>query len=293
MNRHILLFSLAMFLAGTIGVFVTEANMSTINVVFFRCLIAAVILGGYCWYKKLLSWRAFRAIELRYVIIGGTFLVINWVFGFQAFRHASITIGVVSYYTAPFLLILIGVLFLRESTTMSAVGWTIVAFVGLLLISITGEMSIINNRSVLLGVGYGVAAAFFYACVTALGRQIQLLPPPSVVFIQMLIGIIMLTPLVDFSELSRGEMNWFYIVTLGVVHTAFLYIIFYGSVRSIPTYLLAPLAFIDPVVAILSDVMVYSTSLTSFQVLGILMIIVASYSVGKVKPRTLTADTNQ
>jgi drug/metabolite transporter (DMT)-like permease len=278
-----------MFLAGTIGVFVTEANISTINAVFFRCFFAALLLGIYCWRKKLLNWHIFRSVELRYVIIGGIFLVANWAFLFQAFKHASITIGVVSYYTAPFFLISIGVFFLREFTTKSALLWTMLAFLGLLLISITGELSIVNNQSVLLGVGFGLVAAFFYACVTALGRKIQTLSPTLVVFIQMAIGTILLLPLVNHAEMVNGQINWIYVITLGVVHTALLYLLFYGAVRNVTIYVLAPLAFIDPLVAILSDVIVYRTTLTLLQIVGIAMILIASYFVSKEKamPRQL------
>jgi len=275
--------SLAMVLAGTIGVFVTEAHVSTINAVFFRCLFAAVLLGLYCWRQKLFTWQVLRSKELKFIVIGGVFLVANWAFLFQAFKYASITVGVVSYYTAPFFLILIGVLFLKESTTVKAILWTTVAFVGLLLISITGEQSILNNGSVLLGVGFGLAAAVFYASVTALGRKIQEMPPTLVVFVQMVIGTVLLIPLADFGEMRAGEINWFYIVTLGVIHTAVLYLLFYRSVRNVPVYLLAPLAFIDPVVAIFSDLVVYRATLSPLQIMGIGMILVASYFVSKKK----------
>jgi len=281
MNRGIFTFSAVMVIAGTIGVFVTEANVSTINAVFFRCLLATVVLGGYCWYKKLFNRKWLQSKELRYVIVGGVLLVVNWIMLFQAFAYASITVGIVSYYTAPFFLLFLGVVFLKESTSSRAVVWTGIAFIGLMLITVTGKLSILNNSSMLIGVGFGLAGAFLYGCVTVIGRKIQEFPSALMVFIQMVIGTLCLLPLTDMTEITGGEINWGFLIILGVVHTAFLYILFYRSIRTVPIALIAPLAFIEPVIAILSDVLFYRTPLTTLQMIGIGMILLASYFVSK------------
>ena len=147
MRRSIVSFTVAMILAGTIGVFVTQSHLDSLTAVFFRCLIAALCLGVYGLYKGLFNRAVFRSGELRYIVIAGIALVINWVFIFQAFRLSSITIGIASYYTEPFFLIGLGIVLLKEKFSRSTVMWTALAFVGLLLIIMNNQPSASTGSS--------------------------------------------------------------------------------------------------------------------------------------------------
>lgn len=281
MKRDAALFTFAMGIAGTIGVFVTQSQLDSRTVVFFRCLIAALTLGVYCWYKGLFQPAYFQRREVRLVVMGGITLVINWVLIFEAFKLASITIGIVSYYTEPFFLIALGMILLKERQRLSALGWTAVAFVGLLMIILANPVA--PTSTMLSGVILAIGAASIFALATILGKQVVTMPSALVTFIQMVIGTVMLFPLSDPGSALSGRVpvSWGYVLALGTVHTAFLYLIFYQSVRRVPTGLMAPLSFIDPLITILSDVVVYKTALTPIQIVGIAAILLSAYFVSK------------
>jgi drug/metabolite transporter (DMT)-like permease len=287
MKRDIFTFAAAMVIAGTIGVFVTQSGLDSLTAVFFRCFIAALCLGAYSFYKGTLGKNIFNSGELRYIVAGGVAIVINWVLIFQAFRLSSITIGIVSYYTEPFFLIGLGGLILKDKIRSSTLLWTGVAFIGLILIILSGQDSIGDNPSLLLGIGCALLAAVLYAFATIMGKKIVHTPPSTLVLIQMVIGAILLFPLADFNGALSGNTQWIYIIVLGAVHTAFLYLLFYQSVRGVPTALIAPLSFIDPLITILSDVVVYATVLTGLQLFGIVAILLSAYFVSRPSKITL------
>jgi drug/metabolite transporter (DMT)-like permease len=284
LSNSTLLFIAAMALSGTIGVFVTESHLSPLNAVLFRCVIAVVILGAYCAARGWLTSRIWRSRELRPVLLGGLALVANWALLFQSFRLSSITVGIVGYYTAPFFMILLGRVFLRERFAPSVLAWTVLAFAGLVLTATTGQASILNDERILLGVCCALAAAALYASLTIAGRSIRELEPALVAFLQMAIGVVALLPFANLAEAWNSNTQWGYVVFLGAVHTALLYLLFYAAVRGVPVALLAPLAFIDPVIAILSDVVIYAMRPSIGQVAGIVVILMSAYVVSRPRP---------
>jgi len=77
---------LAMILSGTIGYFVISSDQAFWNVVFFRCVIGATVLGGYAYYAGLIRREYFQRSVLLMIILGGITLVGNWIFLFASFN---------------------------------------------------------------------------------------------------------------------------------------------------------------------------------------------------------------
>ena len=289
MTRNAWLFTLSMFLAGTIGVFVVESGISTFNVVFFRCLIAAPLLGLYALLTRQFDLRAFRSREMVFILLGGVALVFNWYFLFKAFELTSITLGIISYNTAPFFLILLGGVFLGERVTPRAMVLTLLAFGGLVAITLGGEGISLGDSGFLLGVGAGLLAALLYAGLTFLGKKVVDTSPVFVSFVQTTLGAVLLLPFTQLGAAVGGETNWAFVIALGAVHTAFLYILFYQGMRGVAVTLLAVLKFVEPVVAVGTDVVFYDLSLTVVQVIGIVVILLAAYGVSRPEKKKVDA----
>ena len=274
------LFALSMVLAGTIGVFVVESGVSTFNVVFLRCVVAAPLLGLYAALTGQLDPSMFRTKEFKFILLGCAALVFNWYFLFKSFELTSITLGIISYNTAPFFLILLGALFLGERVTFRALSLTLLAFGGLVAITLGSEGVSFGERGFLLGIGAGLLAALLYAALTFLGKKVVETPPVFVSFIQVTVGAALLLPFTR-PGMFGSETNWGFVVALGVVHTAFLYILFYQGMRGTSVKLLAVLKFLEPVVAMGTDVVFYDVTLTLVQMLGVVAILLAAYGVSR------------
>lgn len=240
-----------------------------------------MLLGPYALFTKQFDLGVFKTKEVWFIVLGGVALVFNWYFLFKAFALTSITLGIISYNTAPFFLILLGAFFLGERVTPKSLSLTALAFGGLVAIVLGGKGVSLADRGLFLGIGAGLLAALLYAALTFFGKKVSNTPPVLVSFIQTAIGAVLLLPFTQLGEAFAGSTNWGFVITLGVVHTALLYILFYRGIRGVSVQLLAVLKFIEPVVAMGTDVVFFNVTLTVIQIVGVIVILLAAYGVSR------------
>jgi drug/metabolite transporter (DMT)-like permease len=109
---------LAMVIWGTLGLFVLKSGLGSIEIAFFRCLIGTLVLAPYCWYKGFFSTKTLHVTIILPILLGGIFVVLNWILLFESFRLSSITLGNVSYYMQPVFLVVLGKIFFRENISL-------------------------------------------------------------------------------------------------------------------------------------------------------------------------------
>lgn len=263
---------LSMAIFGSIGFFTGKTGIPAAELVFVRCICATLFLG-LCWiisgqYKG----EKWQKRELIQTMICGIFLVLNWVFLFKAFEEMSITVAISIYNLAPIFVLLLGSLFLKERLTIASLLATIVCFIGsILIIGLQNFMSITE----FIGSGFiwALLSALCYAMTMLLGKGINSLSAYAMTFVQTTIGIFMLFPFMNFEVFhSLTNMNWFYILGTGLIHTGFVYYLFFDSLRKLSTVVISVLVFVDPVVAILLDTIVLNFRPSFLQTVGILFI---------------------
>ncbi|GGV17025.1 multidrug DMT transporter permease [Streptomyces litmocidini] len=272
-TRGTLELTLAMVLSGTLGVFVVESGASPFEVVFFRCLFGALALGAYSLARGFFTGHGFTAGKLGLAALGGVFIVFNWVFLFEAYRATSISLATVVYHTQPFFLVLLGALFTRERISAGRLGWLALAFVGLVLVSGVRP----GDTGSLAGLGYALAAAVLYALATFVTRRITGVRPHLVALVQVLVGMPLLLPFVDFGGV--GGSGWGWLVGLGFIHTGLMYVLMYAAYAKLPTAKIAVLAFAYPAVAMGVDWAVYGHHIGLVQALGVPLIVLAGLRV--------------
>ncbi|MFF5286618.1 DMT family transporter [Streptomyces sp. NPDC013171] len=283
--RGTLELTLAMVLSGTLGVFVVESGASPFEVVFFRCLFGAVALGAYSLLRGFFTGHGFTPRKLGLAALGGVFIVFNWVFLFEAYRATSISLATVVYHTQPFFLVLLGALFLRERISGAKIGWLVLAFLGLVLVSGVRP----GDTASLAGLGYALAAAVLYALATFVTKRITGVRPHLIALVQVVVGMPLLLPFVEFGGVVGGGWGW--LVGLGFIHTGLMYVLMYAAYAKLPTAKIAVLAFTYPAVAMGVDWAVYGHHIGLVQALGVPLIVLASLKVTLVRaaapaPRT-------
>lgn len=269
----------AMTLSGTLGVFVLESGQSAWNVVFFRCVFAAVSLLVYCWARGLLRPRQFTKTTLALALVAGAALVMNWVLLFSAYRLASISLATAVYNVQPFFLIALGIIFLGERPTRGKLVWSVVAFAGLLLVLQLQSPHLSTGDHFLAGLLLGLGAGALYAITAVIVKRLKGVPPHVLALVQVTLGAFMLLPMADFSALPTAASQWGCLIALGVVHTCLMYILLYSAIQKLPTTSVAALSFIYPAVAILLDFMVYGQRLAPSQIAGVSLIFLAAAGV--------------
>lgn len=264
----------AMAISGTIGFFVLMSGQSPLNVVFQRCVIGALSLCGWCAWRG--YWRGLTLTrrQLAYVTLGALTLVFNWVFLFSAYRLTSVGVTTVVYNVQPFLLLIAGFVTTRERPSAVTIGCLLVAFAGLVILA---EPTPAHGAGYLLGVVYALAAASLYAATTIFTRNLKgAIRPEVIAALHMVIGAVVFTFLADFHHLPTMPRQIGAILTLGLVHTTFMYLLLYGAFQKASTSSLAVFGFVYPVVAVAVDFLAFGIVLHPTQLLGGVMILVAA-----------------
>ena len=265
--------SAAMLISGAIGWFVVVSGQPVFNVVFWRCLFAVFALLAVCGLLGLLKPITMKVLGL--AMLGGVAIVLNWVCLFAAYAGTSISLATIIYNTQPFMLLVLGGLFLGERITATKLGWLTISFAGMLLIVLTPDGQSASTNF-LLGVGLSLTAAFLYAIATLVTKQLKGTPPHLIALIQVATGMVMLAPLADFSALPATGSQWLSLVTIGIVHTGLMYYLLYGAIQKLPTHIIGALSFIYPAVAVLVDMVAFDHVLRPVQFLGGALILLAA-----------------
>jgi drug/metabolite transporter (DMT)-like permease len=263
---------ISMIIFGSIGFFSELTNLPSFELVFIRCLCATLFLG-FCW---LISGQfrneKWNRKDVLQTLACGLFLVFNWVFLFKSFEETSVTVAISVYHLAPVLVLILGSILYKEKMGLKSVVSIIICFLGTLFIADI-DVSASLGELMPAGIAWALAAALFYAFTTLLGKGISNLSPYATTFLQTGLGILILIPFIHlnaFTHLTSG--NWIAVVATGIIHTGIVYLLFFDSLRHLPTKVISILVFLDPAVAILLDTIVTGFRPKLFQSVGIILI---------------------
>ena len=158
MNTAKLRMTAAMFIFGTIGLFVRWIPMPSSVIALARGLIGTIFLLAVIAMKKEPLSRTSIQKNFRWLLISGILLGFNWILLFESYNYTSVAVSTLCYYMAPILIILISPLALQERLTMRKLLCVLASLGGMVCIS--GILSEgIPSAGELKGILLGLAAA--------------------------------------------------------------------------------------------------------------------------------------
>jgi drug/metabolite transporter (DMT)-like permease len=278
-SRALMQWTTAMALSGTIGAVVLESGAEAPAVAFARCLVGGLLLALWCAARGWLRPAALRSglsrRDLTLAVLGGVLLVGNWVLLFASYALSSISISTVIYHTQPLLLVGLAAALLGERITGSHLVRAIVAFVGVALISLGAQGS--GGEPVgVAGIGLALAAAVLYAGASLLAKQLAHIRPHLLAAIQCSVGAVLLAPALAWTPLPADTGGLLWLLLLGTVHTAVMYVLMYASIGKLPTGTVALVSYLYPVVAVVVDVLAYDHRITVVEGIGMVSVLAAA-----------------
>jgi RarD protein len=260
-----------MVIFGTIGLLVRYIDSSSSEIAllrgFFGSLFLLLVLLAV---KQKIPWSRIRK-NILLLLFSGAALACNWIFLFEAYRHTSISNAALSYYFAPVFLTILSPLVLKERLSAKKVICIITAMLGMLLIIGSGGGSA-SDRSNLLGIGFGLAAAGFYASLMLLNKFIRQLTGLQTTLIQLAVASLLLMPYVfiteGFSLFSFSAQSLILILILGIIHTGIGFFLFFSGMQSLRGQSIAVLSYIDPITSVAISAFILREDLTVFQIAG-------------------------
>ena len=270
-DRLQLIFAMAIF--GTIGIVRRYIPYPSSVIALVRAVVGALflIIVHICRRKRF-SGEALRN-NFILLCVSGALLGANWICLFEAYSYTTVSVATMCYYMAPVFVILLSPIFLREVLTLKKGICSGVAVCGMILVSGISETGIGGIR----GVVFGLVAAIMYASVILINKFIHNLSANERTLFQLVISAIALIPYVMITEeIGTLETGGFVIAMLavaGIVHTGIAYVLYFGSIKSIPAQTVALFSYIDPVVAVILSVAVLKESMTVSALIGVVMVI--------------------
>ena len=234
---------------GLIAVIVRDVELAAEVLVVERLLIAAVALVVGLALARRVELLRLRVLRGRVLLIGAL-LGVHWYLFFETIKLSSVATAVLTVYTAPILIALVGPLVLPESRSAVALAALVPAAAGLALVAFAGDRGAHVRPLALVT---GVAAAATYAALVIATKQVTArLAPPTILFWSYLVAFVVVLPLVVRAPRVVPEgMELAYVGLLGVVFTAASGITYVWLLRHVTAQAVGILAYIEPVSAAL------------------------------------------
>ncbi len=271
--RAMLVLSMTVF--GTIGLFVRNIPLASGEIALYRAVLAAMLIAGYLLLRKQkIDWKAIKK-QVPVLVLSGIAMGINWILLFEAYNYTTVSVATLSYYFAPVIVTAASPLLFREKLTGKQVLCFLMSTLGLVLITVSGDMTKGGND--LLGILFGLGAACFYASVVLMNKQVKEVDGIQRTLIQFLSAILVLVPYVlctgGVHLNSLQAPGWICLLIVGLVHTGITYCLYFSALKDLPGQKAAILSYIDPLVAVLVSVVLLSESMGMLQIIGGLLIL--------------------
>lgn len=271
----------SMIIWGSIGIFVREINLSSLQVAFLRAFIGSIFLLFVSLTRREKFNKSLIKKNIIYLIISGIFLGLNWFLLFQAMSFTTISNAVLSYYFAPVFIVIFSSFLFKEKITVKNIVCLLLSLLGLFIIMKSNGESGLNDFNHLKGIIYGLSGAVIYAFVVMLNKYIKGLSGLHTTLIQLLVSTLVLLPFIFSSkEVILGALqgrSLVFILTLGVVHTGIAYLLYFSSINNLKGKSIAILSYLDPIVAVITAFIFLGESMGLVQILGGLLILLSSY----------------
>jgi drug/metabolite transporter, DME family len=283
-KQGILLIALAAISWGTVGVVVKSlyenTGLSPISVGFYRLALSVpallLALSG-------LGKKAFqiKAKDVPVIALMGLMLAVYQLCYFAAIPRVGVAIAtLVTLCTAPILVALLSVVFLKERLEPKVIAALVIAVVGTFLL--VGFQSA-SGSQVVSGVLLALGSATGYALVALTSRRLSTYHPLQPVAFGFTVGAVVLLPfaLADGLATSLDVSSWLRLLYLGLIPTALAYTLFTLGMRTTKATVATIVTLLEPLTAVILAFVLFREQLNATAIVGGVLLIVAIILLAK------------
>lgn len=260
-----------MVFIGTSGILGRFVPLAAPVAVWWRALIALLLLGGYCWFRGA-SFRMRDRKQLGVVLLAGVLMAAHWLTYFEALQRSSVAIGMLSIFTYPAMTTLLEPLFFRKPFEGRHLLLAALVLVGVYFLA--PSFSLEDGATV--GMLFGLLSAFIYSLRNLLMKtQIDSVDSSVLMTFQAGVATIIVLPFLFFYEAAPTVEAWPYLIGLGLLTTAIGHSLFLACFRYFSVSTVSILSCIQPVYGILLGVLFFGEWPTIWGVAGGILILTA------------------
>lgn len=276
-----LMVAIAAVLWGGIGIFIEylhHHNFTSLEIVGFRVLTAAIILFAYLQLKK----SDELGIKLSHIpIFLGTGILsislFNWSY-FTAIRETSLSIAVVLLYTGPAFVVLLSRIFFKEAITPQKFMALLFTLIGVMMVA---EFTPGANSISGYGLVTGLTAGFGYALYSIFSKTgLKHYSPLTIIFYTFLFASLFMVPLSgiysieSLQRLSEPGVLWM-IIGLGFFPTVAAYLLYTEGLKRMEAGNASLTAMVEPVAATIFGIYLFGDVLSKTQFAGIIFVLLS------------------
>lgn len=269
-----LYFILSMIIFGAVGIFAKYIEMPSYKIAFSLSLIGALFsLAVFKFRKQKIAWMVIKKNVIP-LFVASIALSGNWFFLFAAYKETTIANAALSYYFAPVLVIMLSPLILNERLSIKKGICIVISLVGLFLILKNSTQQMAGNN--LLGIGFGLIAAIFYATLTITNKFIRDLDGFTITFVQLSLSVLLFLPFMLFTSTLHFAITkdtLLLIILLGVLHGGIGFYLFFAGMKMLKTQSIAILSYIDPLTSLLISILIVKEKMTLEQLVGAVLLL--------------------
>lgn len=215
-NQQLFLLLLATLFISTSGALGKYIDMPIPVIIWWRSIIASVLLYAFCRYKKI-SLKITSKKEIALFIISALFLATHWITYFYALKLSNVAIGMLSLFVYPILTAFLEPLFIKVKFDPIYILLGVMVLIGIYILA--PEFSLESTH--VKGILFGLASALFYALRNIISKQLVTNNNgTSIMLFQISIISIVLLPVMFLMDTSGISTQFPYVVILAVVTTA-------------------------------------------------------------------------
>lgn len=244
--RQLVELSIATLFISTSGVLGKYIAMPPPVTVWWRAVLAMLILLGYCKYKNI-SLKL-NSKDIPSFILSAVFLAAHWITYFYALKCSNVALGILSLYTFPVITALLEPFFVKTKLNPIHIILGLLVLLGIYIL--VPELNYKNTY--VKGILFGILSAVLYALRTLiLKRHVTNYNGTMLMFYQLIIVSIVLLPTLYFMDTSAIQTQFPYVILLALLTTAIGHTLFIKSLRYFSVSTASIISSMQPIYAII------------------------------------------
>ena len=214
--------------------------------------------------------------NLLVLILSGAAIGFNWIFLFEAYNYTTVATATLTYYLAPFFVMLASPFILKEKLTLKQFLCLIGALLGMVFVSgvVKNGMPAPNE---LRGILFGLGAALLYATVIVLNKKLKEISAYEKTIMQLGTAAVVVLPYIflteDITTLKFETLTVVMLLITGIIHTGIAYTFYFNSMKDLKAQTVAIFSYIDPAVAILLSAFILKEEMDIYGIIGAVLIL--------------------
>jgi drug/metabolite transporter (DMT)-like permease len=259
--------------------FMYVKNMAAGTVVFYQLLFGLLALAGYLAVTGKLSGIRLRG-KRKNLILLGVFNAGAMVSYYMAVDFTNVSISVLLLYTAPFYVLLLAPVFLKEKHNKKNLLALVLSLTGVVMV--IGPENLVSGPGIepayLYGVLMGLFSGLFYACVTITSRSLRNeYSGLEQLFISTLVMLLLLLPFAKQAPITTLVQNLPVLLFLGVTITSVGSILYFTGLLHVKAQSASILSLLEPVSAIFFAYLLLKDPISTETLFGCVLILSSSF----------------